>query len=138
MIIPPESAVLMDKICDLWVREPRIPLKDICAQLGLSRQTVLKHLRRARTKTPPDPRAARRLPYPSRHMSILLDLLEKAHPGSVTIDAIRDAFWPIGKLPANWRAVIVVIINRVRAEYGAQIANQGGIVTLTGYLNEQS
>jgi len=135
MMIPPESAVLMDKICDLWSREPRIPLKDICAQLRLSRQTVLKHLRRARTMTPPDPRAARRLEYPSRHMSILLDILEKSHPNGVAIDTIRDAFWPIGRLPANWRTVIVVNIGRVRAEYGAQITNQGGVVTLMGYLD---
>lgn len=137
MSIPPESVALMDKICDLWAREPRIALKDICAQLGLSRQTVLKHLRRARTQIPPDPRATRRRPYPSRHMAILLDLLEKAHPNSVSIDDIRDGFWPLGPLPANWRTVIGVNINRVRAEYGAQITNQGGIITLTGYLNDE-
>lgn len=135
MSIPAESIVLMDKICDLWSREPKVPLKEICAQLRLSRQTVLKHLRRARTMTPPDPRAARRLEYPSRHMSILLDILEKSHPNGVAIDTIRDAFWPIGPLPKNWRTVIIVNIGRVRAEYGAQITNQGGVVTLMGYLD---
>lgn len=127
----------MDKICDLWAVRPKIPLKVISAQLGLSRQTIIKHLRRARLMDPPDPRATRRLEYPSRHMTILLNVLEEAHPNGTHVDQIRDKFWPIGPLPANWRKVIMVTVSRAKFDYGANITNQDNIITLTGYVTDE-
>lgn len=123
----PHPDILMNNICELWAQKPRVPLGFMAASLGCSKQTIMRYLRLARQATPPDPRAARRLEYPSRQMGIMSSMLRKADLADIKIEDIRDAFWPIGPIPQNWRIVISVVTSRIKTAQASNIKNDDSI-----------